>query len=45
VLAYASRSSFPEALKGKLERFTFAELDWPMEQSKAGKLIAGISGH
>jgi len=45
VLVCASRSSFPEALKGKLERFTFAELDWPMEQTKARKVLAEIFGH
>jgi len=32
-------------LKGKLERFTFAELDWPMEQTKARKVLAEIFGH
>lgn len=38
-------SDLPEASKGKLRRITFAELAWPMKQSKARKLLAEISGH
>jgi hypothetical protein len=35
-------SDLPEA---SLTRITFAELAWPMKQSKARKLLAEISGH
>jgi hypothetical protein len=35
----------PEVSKGKLRKITFAELAWPMKQSRARKLLAEISGH
>jgi len=35
----------PQASEGKLRRITFAELAWPMKQSKVRKLLAEISQH
>jgi hypothetical protein len=35
----------PEVSQGKLRNLTFADLAWPLKQSKARKLLAEISGH